>query len=233
LLWFDTAGAASFGIASLPGLLERIASGAIDPAAGGVVVAERSATAVFDGRKGVPLLALDRAAGIATEKARETGVGLVRVENLDAPGPAAGVAAEMAVGPFVGLVVGPGPSWALALPAEGGLPAVFDPSLSGAPAAPPWQDLAGPWSRVLAPGPGCLVAALAVTAMEALTTFHERLADALRGLEEAGGRLLPAPWEARRRAAQQHGLGVDPAAWAALREWSARLAVAPPPPLPA
>ena len=50
------------------------------------MTAERSATAVFDGRHGIPLLVLDRAAGLATEKAREMGLGLVRVANLEAPG---------------------------------------------------------------------------------------------------------------------------------------------------
>jgi len=246
LLWFDAAGAAPFGIATLPALLDRIASGEIDPGAEGVPVAERGGTAVFDGRRGVPLLVLDRVAGLATEKARETGVGVVRVENVASPGPAAVVAAEIAVvGPYVGAVLGPGPSWSLALPSDGGLPVVFDTALAsptdgkaprrakGAPPVNPVDAIIGPWAGVLAPGDGYLVAALGVTAMEALSTFHERVADAIRGLDETAGRLLPGPWEARRVAAQEHGVAVDPAAWKALVGWADRSSVVPPAPLSA
>lgn len=245
LLWFDAAGAAPFGIATLPGLLERLDAGAIDPVASGGVVAERAGTAVFDGDRGIPLLVLDRAAGVAAEKAREIGVGLVRVVNVAAPGPGAGVAAELAVGPFVGAVLGPGASWAVALPAGGGLPAVYDPALAGTladgakprrgPGAAPPRGAAeppfGPLLRVLAPGDGCLVAALAVAALEDLAAFHGRVAGAVDGLDESGGRLLPGPWEERRLAAREHGVAVAPEAWAALHAWSTRLGVPPPEPI--
>jgi LDH2 family malate/lactate/ureidoglycolate dehydrogenase len=244
LLWFDAAGAAPLGIATLADGLDQIESRSIDPKAEGSVVAERGSTALFDGRRGVPLLVLDRAAALAAEKARETGVGLVRVRNVSAPGSAAGVAADLALGPMAAIVLGPGPSWAVALPAEGGLPAVFDVALAAAPGAgskpnrpkaaaearAALDGLVAPWAAVLAPDGGWLVAAVAVTAMEPLSAFHERVADALDGLDESAGRLLPAAWEARRREAREHGVSVEPAAWRALVRWADRLGVEPPAP---
>lgn len=247
LLWFDAAGVAPLGIATLPDGLERIEAGAVDPKTEGVVVSERSSTTVLDGRQGVPLLVLERAGGLATEKARDTGVGLVRVLNLAPPPSAAVVAAEMAIGPVVATVLGPGPSWAVALPGEGGLPAVFDPALAveaepggkpgrgkGTASVAPRQiveAMIAPWAAVLAPGDGWLVAAVSVTAMEPLAAFHARLADALRGLDEAGGRLLPGPWEARRRDARERGVAVPPAAWNGLARRAERFGVEPPAPL--
>ena len=176
------------------------------------MISERSAAAVFDGERGIPLLVLQRAAELASEKARECGAGLVRVVNAPATGSAAGVAAEVALGPAAALILGPGASWTVALPSAEGLPVVFEPALaselggkagrsSAAKVGAARQALApllAPWTAVLAPGEGWLVAALSITAMESLSTFHERVADTLHGLDEADGLLLPAPWEARR-----------------------------------
>ena len=235
LLWFDAAGAGSLGIATLAGTLDRIESRSIDPKAEGSVVSEKGSTAVVDGGQGVPLLVLDRAGGLATEKARDTGVGLVRVRNVGAPVSAAGVAAEMAIGPVSALILGPGPGWAVALPSEVGLPAVFDAALgepggrAGAFAA--LENLVAPWASVLAPDGGWLVAAVSVNAMESLSTFHLRVADALKGLDESAGRLLPAPWDQRRREVREHGVAVEPATWEILTSRAERLGVQPPAPL--
>ena len=46
LLWFDAVSAFDFGIATLPGLLDRIESGDVDPTAEGRVRSERAATSV-------------------------------------------------------------------------------------------------------------------------------------------------------------------------------------------
>ena len=108
LLWFDAAGAPSFGMSTFPDWLERIDRRAVDPVAEGKVAAERTGTAVLDGQNGIPSLVLARAGELAIEKARDAGVGLVRVINAGSSGPAASVAAEMAVGPFVGPVDWPG-----------------------------------------------------------------------------------------------------------------------------
>jgi LDH2 family malate/lactate/ureidoglycolate dehydrogenase len=245
VLWFDAAGAAHLGIATLPDCLGRLANGAIDSHAEGRVISERSASAVFDGERGIPLLVLERAAGLASEKARECGAGLVRVVNAPATGSAAGIAAEVALGPAAALILGPGASWTVALPSAEGLPIVFEPALASelggkagrsnaAKVGAARQALArllAPWAAVLAPGEGWLVAALSITAMESLSTFHERVADTLHGLDEADGLLLPTPWEARRCEARARGVSVRAASWKALQTWADRLAVEVPVPL--
>jgi LDH2 family malate/lactate/ureidoglycolate dehydrogenase len=235
LLWYDVAGAARWGLATLPELLDRIAAGELDPAAEVVVQKERSGTALVDGRRGLPLVVLDRAAGIATEKARDAGVGLVRVENVAAPGSAAVIAAEVTrVGPFLGAVLGPGPSRALAVTSGDGLAAVHDASLSlvGSPPYPdPFEACAAAWLGWLAPDEGWLVAAVSVEAMGGIDAFHSRVSAALKGRDENGGLLLPGPSDARRRAASEHGLAVAAEAWTELIGRAARLGVTPPAPL--
>ena len=242
LLWFDAAGASAFGIASLPGLLERIGSGAIDPSATPVIVSEHGGTATLDGRRAVPLVVLDRAAGLATEKGRETGVGLVRVENLPAPGPTAGIPAEITVaGPYVGFVIGPGASWSLALPVDGGLPAVWNPDLAPNGSAKPRggkrpvefpSPFGAPLAAWLLPPEGCLVGAVLVPALESLSAFQERIAAFLEVQNEANGRLLPEPWEARRRAVRAAGVPVSQAGRNQLERYATAFQVPLPEPLP-
>ena len=238
LLWFDAAGAHSFGIATLSGWLDRLEFGQDDPKAEGRIHQERAAVAVLDGQRGPGPLILGRAAGLAIEKARDVGVGLIRVSGLGPAGPAAPIAAEVAIGPELAVVLGPGPSIALALPAPEGLPVVFDSALASdgpdgaSPISPPeaLTALAAPWSA-LVPEEGWLVVAVAVTAMEPLGTFHERVADAIRGLEESPGRLLPKPWDARRAEARRVGVPLDASTLASLRDRAERLGVEMPRPL--
>jgi LDH2 family malate/lactate/ureidoglycolate dehydrogenase len=243
LLWFDAAGAAPFGIASLSTLLEQLESGEIAREFEGKVVSERTGTAVFDGGNGVPLLLLERAGALATEKARDAGVGLVRVSNVGLVASAAAVAAEMAVGPTAAVLVGPGHSWAAALPGAGALPTVFDPSLpvregaapstskageSAGPSTAVGEPLAGLWARLLAGERGWIVAAYTVTAQEPLVAFQQRVAGAVGGLEGRDGLLLPASWEARRVEARERGVAIAATAWKALGKWAGRLGVTPP-----
>lgn len=236
LLWFDAAGARPFGIATLPRWLDRLELGRDDPNAEGWIRQERAAVAVLDGRRGPAPLVLGRAAGLAIEKARDVGVGLIRVSGLGPAGPAAPIAAEVAIGPELAVVLGPGPSVALALPAPEGLPVVFDSALAGEGASlgsisPPeaLTALVAPWSA-LVPEEGWLIVAVAVTAMEPLATFHERVADAIRGLDESPGRLLPGPWEARRAEARRLGVALDPSTFDTLRDRAGRLGVEMPRP---
>src|SRR5262249_33986287 len=133
LLWFDAAGAARLGIATLPDWLEAMEGGQVDVRARGRVISERSALAMFDGQNGVAPLLLERAAELAVEKARETAVGLVRVGQLVAVRSVAAVTAGIAVGPMAGLVVGPNRLWGIALPSGAGLPVVIDSALGAAP----------------------------------------------------------------------------------------------------
>lgn len=234
LLWFDAAGLPEHGVATLPAWLDRIAQGEVDPAAEGKARGERAGTAVFDAGRGLPPLILARAGEIATEKARDLGIGVVRVVHLGPGGPAAPVAAEMAVGPFAAFVAGPGPSWAVALPMPEGLPAVFDSTLAGGDPAP---DLAaalgfGPaWATAVAGDDGWAVLALAVPSLEPLGSFHERLSARFRGRAEEPGTLLPGPWDERRRHARERGVALDPAARTELERRAGAAGLAFPAPL--
>jgi LDH2 family malate/lactate/ureidoglycolate dehydrogenase len=231
LLWFDEAGIPSHGVASLPDLLDRIDTGQVDPKTEGKVGQERNGTAVFDARHGIPLLGLEHAAGIAIEKARDAGVGLVAVRNLGSAGPAASIAAEMAIGPTAALIAGPDASWAVALPSPEGLPAVFDTTLASGPAPAPMSHHAEleafvtPWASVLAPRESWLILAISVPAFESLSTFHSRVAAAIENLAEGSGRLLPAAWEARRHEARSSGVVITPEGWKPLKRWAERLGV--------
>src|SRR5262245_52127776 len=100
LLWFDAANAAPFGIGTLPDWLERLDAKEVDPSSEGRVARETIGTAVFDGGNGVAPLILARAGELATEKARDAGVGIVRVTAIKTAGPATAVSADMAVGPW-------------------------------------------------------------------------------------------------------------------------------------
>lgn len=239
VLWYDTTGAPSFGIESLPNWLERISQGEVDPRAEGKVTSEQLGTAVLDGNNGLAGLILARAGELAIEKARDAAIGLVRVVNLKTDGPATGVAAEMAFGPYVAAILGPGPAWSLALPSGEGLPAVFDSRLefeevaatskrsSARPAktTPTPLPLWTPWATALVPEGGWLVAALSVPAIESLSSLHERVSSTMRATDEAPGRLLPAVWESRRRGARERGLSVTTAKLSRLHDWANRLGV--------
>jgi LDH2 family malate/lactate/ureidoglycolate dehydrogenase len=225
LLWFDAAGAARFGIATLADWLGRIERREVDPQAAGRIGLEHAATAVLDGQGGLAPLILSRAAGVAAEKARDTGMGLVRVTGLGPSGPAAPIAAGLAIGPQVGLVLGPGPDQALALPTAEGLPLVIDSALDERLNVP-----APPVSGLIAPERAIVVVAVAVTALESLATFHERLGAALKVLDDAPGRLAPGAWDGRRREARERGVPLDAEALAQLRQWADRLEIQPPAP---
>lgn len=230
LLWYDAAGAGALGIATLPDWLDRLDSGAIDPRAEGAVGPERAGTAVLDGKNGPPPLVLARAAGLATEKARDVGVGLIRVVGVVPIGSAAAVAAEVALGPEAAVVLGPSSSWAIALPSPEGLPLIVDPALDGARAAPP--AVLAPLG-LLVPEGGWLVAAAAIGALEPLATFHERLAAALPGFDRLPGALFPSRWESSRRAARERGIPIPAAPLSALRRRAREHGVTLPEPIKA
>ncbi len=227
LLWYDAAGLARFGLATLPDWLKRLQDHEIDPVAEGRVGLEHAATAVFDGQNGVGPLILARAAGLATEKAREIGVGLVRVRHLGPTGPAAAVVAEVAIGPMAAMAIGPAGSRALAIPTANGLPAVFDSSLApAAKASLPALD------GLLVPEGEWLIQVVAVGAVEPLASLQERVTSALGPTGFAAGSspglLRPDLWEGQRREAREQGVVLDPKAVKALRRWASKLGVALP-----
>jgi LDH2 family malate/lactate/ureidoglycolate dehydrogenase len=217
LLWFDAAGAPALGIATFAWWMEAIDGGQVNPRAIGRVVSERSALAVFDGQNGPAPLVLGRAAELAVEKAREAALGLVRVIGVGSVSSAAPVAAEIAIGPMAGWVLGPDRCWSMALPSHGGLPLVVDSGLSddgrGETAAnaarvgrgasdsakskasrhdgpiPASTLLEGFWLGIesLVEERGWLVAAVSVPALAPLATDHQRLTAAV------GSGMSPAP----------------------------------------
>jgi LDH2 family malate/lactate/ureidoglycolate dehydrogenase len=246
LLWYDAAGAAIFGIGTLPVWLAAVEAGRVDPKAAGEVKSERGALTVVEGQQGLPPLLLERAAGLAVEKARELGLALVRVAHIERVGSAAAVTAGIATGPFVGLVIGPSHLYSVALPSPEGLPVVIDSGLDAVRTSSPGRgasssragrarrpvsvtaeslDGVASWASVLAPEGEWLVGAIAIAALESLATFHERVLVSLREPGEAPGRLMPTDWEAQRRKAHEHGLVIAAPAWKKLVHWAGRLGV--------
>jgi len=255
LLWFDAAGAASFGIGTLPCWLERIENGSLDRTATGTITAERPSLATLDGHNGIAPLILERAAELAIEKARDTAVGLVRIAHLGQLGSAAAVVATMAARPIAGLVLGPGGVWSAAAPSPAGLPIVFDSRLAaieagrtqvgtGARAArrrasakpamarllPPPLGSVASWSEILVPEETWLVVGVAVAEFEPLSDFHDRVGRWIQGLADSVGPVVPGGWADRHNEAHEHGVAIAPAAWKELREWAKRFAVAIPSP---
>jgi hypothetical protein len=226
LLWYDAADAPSLGIASLPDWIRSIEAAEIDPRAEGTLTREFPATAVMDGGRGLGPLILRRAAEVAQEKAREVGVGMVQVVNLSGTGLAGWVASEIAVGPTVGSVEGPG-VWALALPVAESVPVVIDTRLGEAGPDPSWPRLAAmPSASGDRDEPTWVVTARAVNVFESLASFHARVA---RAFEEhpapAGWEVRPDAWQARRLAQIEHGLPLGKSARAGLQAWGRRLDV--------
>lgn len=232
LLWYDAAGAASFGIARLPGWLDELTEAGSRSDTSGAICAETATTAILDGAGGLAPLVLAEAATVAARKARELGIGLCRVTGLPARGSAAAVAAQVALGPLAAVVIGPGPSWTVALPTAGELPFVFDSELSSADGRPgnPTPTLPA-WLATLAPpSGGWLLAVLAISALEPLAGFHERLMAAIEG-DSSPGTLRPDAWEAHRRGIREHGVPLDAATVAALRGHAERSGVSFPEPM--
>lgn len=225
LLWYDAIGAHDYGISGLNDWLSRLERGDFDPSQDGRVGLEHGSTAVLEGLGGIPPLVLSRAAEIASQKARDTGVGLVRVLGLPpSTGPSAAIAADMAIGPYAGVVLGPGSSQAAAFPSAEGVPVVFDSMLG--PVEGVEETLEGtshlvidrlaPWA-LLAGGQEVLVGVVAVAAFESLGSFHSRVADAIDARNPPTGWIFPRSWHQRRLEFQQRGVPLQSALISALR----------------
>ena len=228
LLWYDAAGARQFGLESLPGWLDAIASGAIDPKSEGKIRSERPAVALLDGQNGLAPLVLARAASVAVEKAREVGLGAVRVVNLARRGPVGAILAEVATGPMIGWSEGPGPSWGVAVPVRGTSPAVWDSDLIPAEAGSrphPLPALLPPWALPFAEDGGWLISAQAVEGVEPLASFHARVESRLGASTTLAGEVRPRVWQAARDELSEGGLILDDAASGPLRAWADRLGI--------
>jgi LDH2 family malate/lactate/ureidoglycolate dehydrogenase len=243
LLWYDAVGAHDFGIVGLGDWLTRLEHGDFDPKQSGRVGPEHASTAVLEAAGGLPPLLLARAAEIAGQKARDTGVGVVRVIGVPpSAGPAAAIAAELAIGPFLGLVLGPGSAQSAAIPAPEGVPLIFDSILGEVGSEDEREHLASdepmkmvvdrvaPW-LLLSGGQEVVVTALAVAAFESLGSFHRRVAEALEGRTAPAGWIFPETWERHRSEAQRRGIALAESVVGPLRERSARAGVGFPDPM--
>ena len=211
LLWFDSAGLPDHGVATLPDLLDRLHQGEIDPKAGPKIGPEKAALAVLDGCNGFPLLTLRHAARVASEKAREYGSCIVKVRGIGPICSALAVVSEIAIGPAVGVALGPNGAWSMALPSAEGLPVLADRVLGSKPG-----DLAAfaPWSA-LSDSDGWIIQAISVPAMEPLGSFHRKVADYLRNTGETI--LRPDRLETLRREAREQGVQVSSKTRSALK----------------
>ena len=242
LLWYDGVGVHHFGIAELPDWLSKLDSGAFKPSDVGRVGPEHASTALMEAGAGLSPLILARAAEIAGQKARDTGAGIVRVIGLPpAPGPSAAVAADLAIGPFLGAVLGPGAAQAAAIPSADGVPLVFDSAFEGAAEdlksdrddpIGPLRDRLAPWALLAGKGE-VMVAALAVSAFEPLSAFHERVDEGLRGREAPTGWIFPAASERIRCEAERYGVPLDVGVVDELRRRSAAAGIPFPEPFAA
>ncbi len=235
MLWFDAIGASNLGIGGLSNQLKRVRDGEFDPKSEGKIILEKPATAVLDGERGIPLLVLGKGAEIAAEKARDVGVGLVRVENIGTVGSAAEVACGVAVGPFAAVIVGPDPSWTVAIPSLAGLPAVFDSALGKADSSllKLIAEIA-PWVSTFATGEGWIIGVISITSLESVSSFQERVARTIEGYgngQPKGKRwLMPEELEAGRIAGREGGVPIPIGSWKPLVAWAERLGVTPPTP---
>ena len=84
----DARGAQGHGVFRLRQYVRRIRAGGINPLPDIRLVADHPGTALVDGDNGMGHLVMDRAAQIAIDKARQTGVGWVGVRQSNHAGPA-------------------------------------------------------------------------------------------------------------------------------------------------
>lgn len=210
LLWYDQAGASQFGIRCLPDWLETAGPAHRGTHASVRVGKELDSTAELHAAGGLVPVVLARAMGIAVEKAREGGLGLVRVVGAVAAPPvqAAAIVAEAAIGPSVALAVGPGPSWSIAVPTSEGLPVIHDTALHGRKrpnSIGDWGALST-WAGLLLSGPGdWLIGALRVDAFDAPDALRARVDAATHG-PNVPGLLGPGVWRSRRERIVERGV---------------------------
>jgi LDH2 family malate/lactate/ureidoglycolate dehydrogenase len=228
-LWLDAAEVPESGIAALAGLLDSVAAGTIKPKESGRLSSERAAAVVLHAEFAAPVLVLARAGEIAAEKAREAGVGLVRVTGLKGAGlPTAPIVAEIAVGPYLGLALGPGPSWSVAVPTMGGLPAVIDTALGDGKGARRSKGQAA--LRDLLPAAGWMSGDESVIIGAVHTGLLDdggRFQTLLDSWTDQPGLWLPEAYRRLRSAANQEGVALGPRALGRLKELAEACGVAP------
>lgn len=139
----DLRGSDTHGVFRLPQYCKRILAGGVNPRPAIKVIEERASTALIDGDNGMGHLTMKRAAEIAIEKAKATGIGWAGVRMSNHAGPAALYAMMPLAHDMIGLYFAVGsnnhlPPWggmesllgtnplAIAVPADREAPVVMD-----------------------------------------------------------------------------------------------------------
>ena len=104
----DLAGADGHGIFRLPQYVRRLRAGGINPSPSIRTVSETAAMAVVDGDNGLGHLVMDRATGLAVEKARDGGAAWIGVKGSNHAGAASVWAAAMLPHDMIGLYLAVG-----------------------------------------------------------------------------------------------------------------------------
>ena len=223
LLWYDAVAAGPNGIESLPNRLAAIDRAEINAQGTGDLAKEFAGTAVIDGKQGAAPLVLSKAARIAQEKARDVGVGVVMVTNVAGRGTPESACSDIAIGPYLGCIYGPGSAITIAVPSMGTVPAVFSSALGEADAlVPPWSLQRLPaWTFPFAGEGDWLVVAYSVTAFESLETFHEQIDRQLHARARVAGEVRAEDWYATRNDQHENGLTISAATAKALADEAA------------
>jgi LDH2 family malate/lactate/ureidoglycolate dehydrogenase len=144
----DLEGASSHGVMLVDMYLDRIRAGSVSAEEKAVVVSDRGATVVLDARNALGQLTADQAIGIAIERARQYGAGIVAVRHGFHFGTARRYAVQAAKADCIGIVmcntrplmpapggaervVGNNPI-AITVPSDGPIPIVLDMATSEA-----------------------------------------------------------------------------------------------------
>ncbi len=214
LLWYDEAELVQFGLSGLSDWLDQLRKQQFDPDQEGKIGLEQASTAVIDSANGLPLLVAARAAEVAGQKARDTGTGIVRVQGISPlVGSLSVVASELAVGPYIAAIFGPGHQATVALPSPEGLPIVFDSSVAASPtnqgetqeAIGPLLASIAPWTIFQEPT-DLLVAAIRVTGFGSLESFHSQVSKNLGTRLREQGWLVPSRLNQHREKLRVQGI---------------------------
>lgn len=225
-IWSEVVSREGFGLASVPLVLEKLAGKEFDPKAEPKLALERPAVAVLKAGRALPALVIARAVELSEQKAREAGIGSVRIVGL---GDALGadplvIASELGAGPYQSRVVGPGARRSVGFP-TGRTPALLHEEKRAVGIAPEAPCPADPEAVGLA-AEDVLVITQAVNLVEPLEAYGERT---LRWAGELAARqdgwLTPTFQEDLRRRAEQQGLSLAEPTKSALAEWAERLRV--------
>lgn len=105
LIWANLRGVDSHGVLRIPGYLARVENGINNPAPGIKVVTDLPAAAVLDADRAFGQVALNRASGIAIEKASECGIGLCLIRRATHMGAIGYFTLEIAAEGMAGIVI--------------------------------------------------------------------------------------------------------------------------------